>query len=305
MPADVARGDWPAALVHLVLAAGLAALLWRAWEHFLAARLVEPLEAGGAVSRTGSSGWVDRLYPDTPAGAVAARTLRYWRRDPRYLAGVAGLLIGPVVLTATSLLNPEGSAVVAVFAPCLFGLMLSSSIAQDLSYDGSALWTHVATGTRGADDRWGRVLSTLTLFVPVLVLLLAVAVALTRRLDLLAPVVGLTAVLLLAGLGVGCVVGGLWQWPAPPPGANPFQRGSSGGLPALLSFSVTALGTTVAALPTGAVVVWSFFQPWAGWLALPVGALSGALVLRLGVRWGGRLLERRWPEVMSAVSERS
>ena len=305
LPADLARGAWGQAAVHLVLALALVAALWRAWEHFLAARLVEPVEGGGEVAaRAGRSGWVERLYPATPAGGVAARSLRYWRRDPRYLAGAAGLLIGPVILIGTGLLNPEGSAVVAVFAPSLLGLLMGASIAQDLSFDGSGLWTHITTGLPGAADRWGRVLSSLTIVVPMVVVLLAVAVPLTGRWDLLAPVLGLTLVFLLGGLGVGSFVGALWQWPAPPPGASPFQKGSSGGLPAMLSFTVATIGTLVVALPTAALVVWSQFTPEVGWLAVPVGLVTGAGVIRLGVDQGGRLLERRWPEVLAAVSER-
>ncbi|CAA9310728.1 MAG: FIG00945601: hypothetical protein, partial [uncultured Friedmanniella sp.] len=303
LPADVARGSWGTAAGHLLLAVALVAALWKAWEHFLAARLVEPVEGGGEAARVGLSGWVDRLYPATPAGAVAARTLRYWRRDPRYVAGAAGFLIAPVILIASSLLNPGGSPLVAVFAPSLLALLVGASVAQDLSYDGSALWAHVTTGIRGAADRWGRVLSTLTIFGPVLVVLLAGAVLLTGRWDLLGPVLGLTAAFLLGGLGVGAYVGGLWQWPAPAPGANPFQKGSSGGLPAFLSFTVTTLGTVLVGLPTAALVVGSLFTPWLGWLAVPVGLASGALVLVLGVDRGGRLLERRWPEVLAAVSE--
>ncbi|MFL6063856.1 MAG: hypothetical protein ACJ72G_04225 [Friedmanniella sp.] len=306
VPADVARGRWVGAAAHLVLAAALVIALWVAWRHFLAARLVEPVEGGaGEATRVTRSGWVERLYPPTPAGAIAARSLRYWRRDPRYLAGAAGFVIGPVVIIATSLLNPDGSTALAVFAPCLLGLLVGASVAQDLSYDGTALWTHISSGVSGAADRLGRVLSTLTVFGPVLAVLLAVAFALTRSWSLLGPALGLTVALLLTGLGVGSFVGALWQWPAPPPGANPFQKGATGGLPAFLSFSVTTLVTPVLALPSVALALGSIRVPWLGWLTVPVGLLTGLLVLFLGVRSGGRVLERKWPEVLLAVSERT
>ncbi|HEY5821540.1 MAG TPA: hypothetical protein VIT20_06170 [Propionibacteriaceae bacterium] len=305
IPADVARGAWLVAGVHLVLAVGLVGALWLAWEHFLAARLVTGSEDGGAARKVGHGTFVDRLYPATPAGGVAVRTLHYWRRDPRYLAGVAGFLIAPVVIMATQLANPEGSSAVIVFAPAMLGLFVGMSIAQDLSYDGSAVWVHISAGVSGADDRAGRVMSTLTVYAPMMVLLLAVAMISTGRWSLLVPVLGLTFALMLISLGIGSVVGALWQWPAPPPGANPFQRGNSGGLPALLSVSVTMGATLVLAAPTIVTVVWSFFTPWVGYLALPVGALTGLIALRLGITQGGRLLDRRWPEVMLAVSERS
>jgi ABC-2 type transport system permease protein len=305
IPADVARGEWLRSGVHLVLALALVAALWMAWSHFLAARLTSPIEGAAAAQKVREGSFVDRLYPVTPAGAVAARTLRYWRRDTRYLAGIAGFLIAPVVIMVTQLLNPEGSSEVAVLAPTLLGLLAGLTVAQDLSYDGSALWLHISTGLRGAEDRLGRALSSCTIYVPMTVVLLAAAVVASGRWDLLAPVVGVTFALLLIGLGVGSLVGALWQWPAPAPGANPFQRGNSGGLPALLSVFVTMVGTLILGLPTIALLVWSFFAPWVGYLTVPVGLLCGLVVLRVGITQGGRLLDRRWPEVMAAVSERS
>ena len=109
----------------------------------------------------------------------------------------------------------------------------------------------------------------------------------------------------LASLGVGSVVGALWQWPALPPGANPFAAHNNGGLPGLLTFTTTSFGTMAVALPTIGLVIWSFFTPWVGLLALVVGLASGVVAVRIGIGWGGRLLDRRWPEVLRAVSERA
>ena len=114
-------------------------------------------------------------------------------------------------------------------------------------------------------------------------ILLAVAMITTGEWHLLVPAVGLTFALMLTGLGVGCLVGTLWQWPAPPPGANPFSMGNAGGLPSLLSFAVTMCCTLILTLPTIALVVWSFFTPWVGYLTL-VGLVSGFIVLRIGSR---------------------
>ena len=62
--------------LRLLLALGLLAGLWFAWGHFLECRLTEPLEAARGTGRVRGRGLVDRLYPATPAGGVAARTLR-------------------------------------------------------------------------------------------------------------------------------------------------------------------------------------------------------------------------------------
>jgi ABC-2 type transport system permease protein len=305
IPADVSRGAWAVAGVHLILAVVFVGLLWMAWGHFLAAGLVSPIEGRVNASKVRASTAAERLYPATPAGGVAARTLRYWRRDPRYMAGIAGFLIGPIVLIVTQVINPEGTAVVAAFAPSLLGLLVGFSLAQDLSYDGTALWLHISTGISGAEDRAGRVMSTLTVFLPLTVILLGFAMITTGAWHLLVPAVGLTIALMLTGLGVGSLVGTLWQWPAPPPGANPFTRGNAGGLPSLLSFTLTMVGTTIVALPTIALVVWSFFTPWVAYLTLPVGLVCGFGALRIGITQGGRILDRRWPEAMLAVSEKA
>ncbi len=305
LPADVVDRAWGMAATHLVLASALVAVLWVAWQHFLGEHLVGPATAASGNLHVKRSGWVDRLYPGTPAGGVAARSLRYWRRDPRYLAAGAGFLIGPLVLIVLQAVRPEQIGSTALLAPLLIGSMVGLSVAQDLSYDGSALWVHVSAGVSGREDRVGRALAASTVFVPLTLAVLVLALALSGRWDLTLEAVGLTACLVLGGIGVGSLVGTLWQWPAPPPGANPFQTGNAGGLPAALSFFATTLGTGVVALPAAGLAVWGWFTPWVGWLVLPVGLLCGGAALLAGLHNGGQLLDRRWSAVLSAVSERS
>jgi ABC-2 type transport system permease protein len=305
IPADVARGHWGQAAVHLVLAAGLVAGLWRVWGYFLGLRLVEPTDPAGAAVTVKPNSAIDRLFPASPAGGVATRTLRYWRRDPRYLASVAGFLVAPVIIMVTQLANPDGNAVLAMFAPAILGAFIGVGVAQDLSYDGSALWLHISTGLRGADDRAGRVMSAVVIFGPLLLILLVAAGVLTGEWRLLPAVLGVTITVTLTGLGVGSVVGAVWQWPAPPPGASPFHKGSSGGLPALLSFTVSTLVTLGLSLPTLALVISSIWTPWLAYVSLAVGIITGLIALKLGITRGGAILERRWPEVLKAVSEKA
>ena len=303
VPADVAEGRWSVAGVRLLLALALVVALWLTWQHHLDKRLTEPLEAVRGAGRTRGGRLVDRLYPASPAGAVAARTLHYWRRDPRYVAGIAGFLIGPVIVMVAQLANPDGQPLVAAFAPTLLCWLIGSSMAQDLSYDGSALWLHATSGLRGVEDRWGRVLSTVTVFGPVLVVLTVLGLALSGAWSVWPAVLAVSLTLTLVSLGVGAFVGTLWQWPAPPPGASPFQKGSSGGLPSLAAFGVTSGVSLVLAVPTIALVIGSFWVPALDWLGLAVGVAIGGVVLWQGVVRGGAVLDRRWPEVLAAVSE--
>lgn len=306
IPADLARGDWAIAGIHLVLAVALVVMLWIGWAHYLARSLTSPLEGGGDGRKIkAGQHFADRLYPATSAGAVAGRTLRYWRRDPRYVAGIAAMLIAPVIIMVTQLTMPDGSPSLAAYAPVLLGMLIGTTVAQDLSYDGSAVWLHISTGISGADDRRGRVMSIMTILIPLQVILIIVSMAMTRRWDLLPSVLGLMVALTLIGIGVGCWVGAIWQVPVPPPGANPFQKSSGGGLESLLSFGVATGITTLAALPTIGLVIGAIWIGWLSYLALVVGVISGVIALRIGIVAGGRRLDGRWPEVLSKVSAKA
>ena len=306
VPADVARGAWGSAAAHLVLALALVLGLWAVWTRVLAQRLVEPTLGATGGGRVVAGGRVERLFPADAAGAIAVRSLRYWRRDPRHVTLIASYLIAPIVLVVTLAANPAGVTRFTVFAPCVLAFVIGTGLAQDLCFDGSAVWTHISTGVAGVDDRRGRVLATLALFGPLLVVVHVLAAVLAQGWAYVPAAVGLSAALALGGLGVGAWVGAVWQWPTPSAGDNPFQRGSSGGLPALASAGAVLLGTTLAGLPPLALLLGGlFWRPWLGWVALPVGVLVGLVVLRVGIARGGRLLDRKWPEVLLAVSERA
>lgn len=224
VPADVARGAWPQALVHLLAAAGLVAALWAGWVFVLARRLVEPAataERGGRAVR--STGWFDRLYPETPAGGLARRSLAYWRRDSRYLTSLAAFLIVPVVLLAPRALHQEGTSAGPLVAAPLLALLIGSTVAADLSYDGTGVWLHVSSGLRGVEDRTGRLLAIGTVVGLPLLGVLVVSLLLIDERNWWPGVAGVTASLALTGLGAGSLVGTLWQWPTSPPGTNPFR----------------------------------------------------------------------------------
>ncbi len=306
VPAELGRGAFVLAVIKLVLGLAMIIALWLVWRYFLAKRLVEPIEPGGESRKVKQGRLVERLFPDTPAGGVAFRTLIYWRRDPRYIAGIAGFLILPLALIASQIANPnDASRPMIAFAPVLLGLFVSVSLAQDLCYDGSAIWLHAISGITGEDDRTGRVFSGLTLLGPLLVIISVITLTTSGQWHLAVQVLALVIGLTLIGFGVGSYVGALWQWPAPPPGASPFQRGNTGGLPSLLSFLVSTGLSLGLALPLIALVIGSFWIGWLSIIALVVAVAGGLVVLRYGIRLGGRTLDRRWPEVLRAVSERT
>ena len=82
VPADIAIGDWGPALAKLGISLATLAVLLLVWRASLAAALVSPHATSAKRVAKGKTGLFGVL-PATPAGAIAARALTYWRRDPR------------------------------------------------------------------------------------------------------------------------------------------------------------------------------------------------------------------------------
>jgi ABC-2 type transport system permease protein len=303
LPGLVAGRQWATAALHLVLALALVAALAWAWERLLARNLTSPADLGGSGTHVGAAaGLVDRLYPDSPTGAVASRCLRYWRRDPRYLSSIAASLVVPALFIGSQLLGPNGSPTVAAFAPLLIAFLVSTSLSQDTAYDGSALWLHLSAGISGRADRAGRVLALFTWSVPVQVLTVPVVLVWTDRGDLWPVVVGTTVAAMCAGTGVASVVSARWLSPAPAAGGNPFASSGGAGIGALVALAVNALVTGLLLVPVVGLSIGSIWVDGLRWAALAVGVATGVIALVAGLNYGGRLLERRWPEVLAAVS---
>lgn len=301
LPGAVAGGEWVGAGVRLLLAVALVAVLYRLWVWVLERNLTSPVESGSQSKQVRATSSIGRLLPANPVGAVALRCLRYWRRDPRYLAALVSLIVLPVILIGTQLIAGSPSTTLMALTPVLLGFMLAPSMAADLAYDGTAISAHVLTGMRGRDDRAGRVLSAMIILTPVVIITLLACAAVAGRWDLLPVSIALTVGFMLIGLGIAMWAGVIFPGKAPPPGANPFASSGGGGLPALLSFSVSSGLTLVLGLPTIALVIASFWVGWLAWAALAVGLVSGVVVLWLGIVKGGALLDRRWPEVLARV----
>ena len=134
-----------AALKLLVSVAALAALAW-AWKSLLERALVTPPYAGSGRRKGGRLGLLGVL-PATPAGAVMARSLTYWFRDPRYSGSLVVIPLLPVVLAFQGSQTGDFTSL-GILAP-LSAFILAWSISADVSYDNTAFALHLATGVRG------------------------------------------------------------------------------------------------------------------------------------------------------------
>ncbi|MDN5726675.1 MAG: hypothetical protein L0G99_12210 [Propionibacteriales bacterium] len=300
VPGLVAAGDWGLAILRLVLSLALVVALAWLWRVRLAVAMTSPPDAGQQRTNV-RSGALAGLLPDTPAGAVALRCLLYWRRDPRYMVALVSLLLTPVLRGAVALTT--GATALTPWAALLVTWLVGSSVGSELAYDSSALALHVLTGVRGVDDRIGRAIAYLIIGAPIALVTAVAGAVLSGHADLLPRVLAIGVASLLGGLGFGLWLGTRIPGKAPKPGANPLSSGESGGLKSMLVLFLSTTGTMISALPAIALVVLSFIGPdWWQWVALGVGIVSGVLCLRAGTRVGGRVLDRRWPEILSEVS---
>ncbi|MCL2315717.1 MAG: hypothetical protein FWC46_01335 [Actinomycetia bacterium] len=307
IPASVAGGAWGAAAGQTALAVGAVGVTGWAWQRQVARGLVSPLVAGG--ERVHPRTLADRLLPAGPVGAIARRTVRHFRRDPRRLLPLVFGLLGPLIMVFWAYVRaPAGIGgyreLLLAFAPASLAWLVASAIAQDICHDGTALGTQILTGATGADDRWGRALSFLAVFGPLQIVVLVAFAAWNGRWDLLPGVAGAAATMLLGGIGLGSFLGALWQYPPPPPGVSPARRGAAGRGPSWLVAVVGLVVPLVLASPTVLLTWYGAGHADVQWSALGLGVAIGAIALVLGVRAGGRRLDATWPEVLDRLTWR-
>lgn len=287
--ADAARDDWPAAAAHLAITLVTLGAAVLVWSRSLSRTLEQPQRETAGRSR--GLGWFDRV-PASQLGAVVARCLTYWARDPRYALALVIVPVLPVLLWLVG--RDNGLPLVAGPAAAL---LTGWGISADVAYDGSAHWTHLAAPLRGVTDRLGRVVAAACVAVPLLAFVTVLGALLARRPGDLAPVSAATLGLLLVSYGGASIASALVVYPVQQPGENPFQSRQGASLAAVTSQFLGWACVLVVSLPT-LVLAWLAVRDGSPWLlaALVVVALGiGGGALTLGVRLGGRVLDSRGP----------
>lgn len=298
-PGDVALGFGLQAALKLLISAAFLVVLWVVWRALVKLMLTRS-DREASARKYSSLGWFGRL-PATPAGAIAARSLSYWGRDARYRVSLAVIPVVPIVMVAALLVGgvpAEFIVWVPVPVMCLF---LGWAVHNDVAHDSSAFWMHVSSNTRGVDDRWGRVVPALFLGIPLVVIGSLVTVLISGDSSTLPGLIGLSACVLLVGLGISSVISAAFPYPAVHPGDTPFAQPQAVGAAGSIIQSLSFLTTIVIAAPVVWLMVLSVLNPGVGWqlVALGAGILIGVVALVGGILWGGHLVSRRGPELLA------
>ncbi len=299
-PGDLAAGAPLVAGAKLLIAAGSIALLWIIWNRSLAASLIAPPARGGRQVAAGKLGWFGRL-PTGGTGASWARSLTYWVHDPRYLRQLITVPLVPVLVVfwARGDMTNTFIAFSATFVAFVLGIVPYA----DVSYDGTAFGTIVATGVRGRADRLGRMLGAATVGLPLVVVTAVVTIAITGDWHLAPAIIGSAIGMLLTAYGVCAVSSAYLIVPVPAAGDNPFKRVPGATFSIFLGFlGVWVLAALLAAPEIIlAILVAVTGNALFGWLALAVGVVLGVVFFILGIQIGGRILDRTAPDLLLRV----
>ncbi|MCU1584675.1 MAG: transporter permease [Microbacteriaceae bacterium] len=297
-PAEAASGHVGLALAKFAIAVVFAGALWFAWRALVGWMLVTP-QREARTKRYSGLGWFASV-PATQTGAIAARSITYWVRDARYHTSLVAIPIAPLIfVVALAVAGVPGSALALIPVPAM-SLFLSWAIHNDVSYDHSAIWLHVASNVSGRADRLGRIVPALILGVPLILIGSPISASIYGDPSVLPSMIGVSSSVLLAGLGLSSVISARFPYPAVRPGDSPFAQPQASGTAAGLIQSVAFFAAIILALPALGLAALGLMYGGA-WptLSLLVGVVLGVVFLVLGVTWGGAIFNRRGPELLA------
>jgi ABC-2 type transport system permease protein len=298
-PADAAQGNVGLALLRELIALAFLGVLWLAWRTIVKYMMITQPRAAEARNYHGLG--LFRVARVSPATVIAERSFTYWIRDARYHASLLVIPVIPFLLMLPLLIIGIPASVLALMPVPIMALFLGWSVHNDTAYDHTAIWLHVASGTRGRDDRVGRIVPPLIVGVPLLVIAALICAPIYGDWGILPAMLGVGLGVLFTGLGLSSVGSAQFPYPAVRPGDSPFAAPQSVGTASTLIQSLSFIVTIILISPTILLAALALFYPgaWA-WGALLTGLVLGGLFLWLGISWGGRIFDRRSPEILGA-----
>jgi ABC-2 type transport system permease protein len=283
--------------MSLLVAVATVVLLGAAW-FAIVRRVLSWTERPLAVRERGGLGWF-AVAPGSAGGAIAARSLVYWSRDRRYLVNVVIVPVAAVLILVPLIVVGVPTEIVALVPVPVMALFFGWLVHNDLAYDSTAVWMHVAGGVRGAADRVGRLVPMLLVGIPVLAIAVPIAIAVQGRWSLLPALAGVCIALFFSGLGLSSIASVAAPYPVAGPGDSPFQQPQRTGAAPAVSQALVMVGAIVLSAPA----------LWWGWLALTVdtsyalaalvaGVVGGIVVLVGGIAIGAAVFSRSGGRIM-------
>ncbi|MDO7881388.1 hypothetical protein [Antiquaquibacter soli] len=295
VPADAANGRADEAFAKLAIAVGFLVVLAVAWRLLVGLSLSSQRREASRRRYT-RLGWFDRM-PDSAFGVVAARSLSYWSRDPRYVFSLAAIPLIPLLIVPLWVAGVPAEVIAWLPVP-LMCLFLGWLVHNDVAQDSTAFWLHLSSSTSGLADRWGRLVPGLLLGVPLAAVGSTVTVALIDAWSLLPALIGLSLGSLLVALGVSSVASAGYPYPAVRPGDSPFAQPQAAGATGSVVQAVSVLAILLVLSPVVWLIALAAQDPALYWAAAWAGVGVGVVAIVGGTAWGGRIMDRHSPELL-------
>ncbi len=297
-PADAAVGSVGTAWLKLLIAIAFVGLLWLGWRALTAKMLVTPQRQAVVKTITGL-GWFGR-FRGTPTGAIAARSLIYWSRDARYRVSLIIVPIVPILpVVALAIAGVHTTLLALVPVPIMLLFLAWSTLHNDVAYDDTAVWLHLASGTTGRQDRWGRAIPVLLVGLPLAIVGSLVSTQIWGNWQWFPSIFGLNVCILFTGIGLSSLISVRFPYPVVKPGDSPFAQPQASGTASSLIQSLSFFALLLLAVPViGLAALGALGDPLWHVAALGAGLAIGLAGLFGGVGWGGRVFDRRAPELL-------
>lgn len=250
---------------------------------------------------------------DSPAGAVSGRQFTLLKRDARQAMVFVMPAFFLILFAFEGHMMDDAEAMSAmtwtgvVMSALFFGVTESNGLA----YDGTGFTMEVIAGTRGIDDRRGRVSTMVTIVIASYAVLALAAFIVTGdwhtawgwRFGLM--MTGLGIGLACSGIGLAQLFSAVFMYPVPSID-KPFSSPQGRGVAQVFIPLFYILMMFVTMIPTGLVAVlfavtgqWGALWPWIGVAALA----NGAAMVAIGVKAGGKSLDARRLDVLHNLEE--
>jgi len=297
IPADAAAGDFGGAMIKLLIAVAWVGVLSVGWRALVATMLVTPQRQAHARKYSGL-GWFG-VFPATPTGVIAARSVTYWLRDSRYGTSLIAIPFIPIFMVIALIIGVGPLPLIALLPLPVICLFLSWSIHNDVSFDNTAVWLHLSASTSGRADRLGRLIPALTVGILVIGVGSVVSSLVYGDWSVLPSLVGASVAILFSGLGLSSIISARFPYPSVRPGDSPFaqpQSGSPAGTIQALSFLAIIVFAAPSLIAAVLGIMYGGYWPL---VALGTGLVIGIGILLIGIFWGSAIFERRGSQILA------
>ena len=241
------------------------------------------------------------------SAAMATKTAYYWLHDSRLSVSLGSTILFPVMAV---LMDYMIDSDVREFMPFTFGfflylapIVIGANIGANMQYDSTGAWVPIAAGMTGREDRLGRLLGSLAIVTPVILVASGAACVIMGKsvLDIVYTLC-LCILFLTASSGIATVVGSRWVYPVQQPGASPLStRGAGAGMVAMWATSAAMLGGLLVALPGWLALMFTTGTGIPFIIAVVVSLAWSAAIIAISVVWGGRLWDRYKVEMLTTM----